>query len=201
MTKGLTTHSPSLLNLCQQRKKWKKFYWQHYKENNLISKILMTTAIFLGSHTPQEPRPINEYTKVPKSAKCPQFWETAQKVGWKRKDLKTLDMIMFRESRCIPSAFNAKDPMGGSRGLVQINGFWTPWLHKQGVLSPPKASQGLFNPAINLLAALHIYNYGVDRYGEGWGPWRSSDVITKSTQLPTITLSDGSSLTFTSLPK
>ena len=171
----------------------------------MISKILMTTAILLGSHTPQEPRPINEYTKVPKSAKCPQFWGTALQVGWKWKDLTVLDKIMFRESRCSPTAFNSKDPSGGSRGLIQINGFWTPWLRQQGVLGRPEA---LFDPKVNLLAGLHIYHYGINRYGNGWGPWRSSEtgfpnsnVITKSTQLPTITLSNGSELSFTSLPK
>ena len=137
----------------------------------MIIKTVMAIAILLGGTNPQEPRPIINYPKAPKSAKCPQYWETALSVGWKYKNLKTLDKIMFRESRCIPWAFNAKDPSGGSRGLVQINGFWTPWLKQQGVLSPPKASQGLFNPAINLLSALHIYNYGVDRYGDGWGPW------------------------------
>ena len=137
----------------------------------MISKLIMAIAMLLGSTAPQEPKEIVNYPKAPKSAKCPQFWETALKVGWKQKDLETLDMIMFRESRCIPSAFNATDPMGGSRGLVQINGFWTPWLHKQGVLKAPKAPEGLFNPAVNLLSALHIYNYGVDRYNNGWGPW------------------------------
>ena len=137
----------------------------------MIIKTIMAIAILLGGTNPQEPRPVINYPKAPKSAKCPQYWETALSVGWKYKNLKTLDKIMFRESRCIPWAFNAKDPSGGSRGLVQINGFWTPWLKQQGVLSPPKASQSLFNPAINLLSALHIYNYGVDRYGDGWGPW------------------------------
>ena len=137
----------------------------------MIIKAFMAAAIFLGGHVPQEPRPIINHPAAPETAKCPQFWETALQVGWKWKNLETLDMIMFRESRCMPSAFNSKDPSGGSRGLVQINGFWTPWLKEQGVLSPPKASQGLFNPAINLLSALHIYNYGVDRYGDGWGPW------------------------------
>ena len=133
----------------------------------MIIKTLMAIAILLGGNTPQEP----SITQPPRSAKCPQYWQTALQVGWQKTQLATLDKIMFRESRCNPLAFNSKDPMGGSRGLVQINGFWTPWLKQQGVLSPPKASQGLFNPTVNLLSALHIYNYGVDRYGDGWGPW------------------------------
>jgi len=133
----------------------------------LIIKSIMAIAILLGGVTPQEP----SITQPPRSAKCPQYWQTALQVGWHKKQLATLDKIMFRESRCNPLAFNGQDPMGGSRGLVQINGFWTPWLKERGVLSPPKASQGLFDPATNLLSALHIYNYGVDRYGDGWGPW------------------------------
>ena len=137
----------------------------------MIIKTIMAMAILLGSNTPKEPRPIVNYPQAPQTAKCPQFWETALQVGWKWKDLAVLDKIMFRESRCNPLAFNSKDPMGGSRGLVQINGFWTPWLKERGVLSPPKASQGLFNPTVNLLSALHIYNYGVDKYNNGWGPW------------------------------
>ena len=133
----------------------------------MIIKTLMAIAILLGGNTPQEP----SITQPPRSAKCPQYWQTALQVGWPKKQLATLDNIMFRESRCNPLAFNSKDPMGGSRGLVQINGFWTPWLHQQGVLKAPKAPEGLFNPAINLLSALHIYNYGVDKYNNGWGPW------------------------------
>ena len=133
----------------------------------MILKSIMAIAILLGGNTPQEP----SITQPPRSAKCPQYWQTALQVGWRKNQLATLDKIMFRESRCNPLAFNSKDPMGGSRGLVQINGFWTPWLKERGVLSPPKASQGLFSPTVNLLSALHIYNYGVDRYGDGWGPW------------------------------
>ena len=133
----------------------------------MIIKTLMAIAILFGGTTTKEP----SITQPPRSAKCPQYWQTALQVGWQKTQLATLDKIMFRESRCNPLAFNSKDPMGGSRGLVQINGFWTPWLKEQGVLSPPKASQGLFNPAINLLSALHIYNYGVNKYGDGWGPW------------------------------
>ena len=133
----------------------------------MILKSIMAIAILLGGNTPQEP----SITQPPRSAKCPQYWQTALQVGWRKNELATLDKIMFRESRCNPLAFNPEDPMGGSRGLVQINGFWTPWLKERGVLSPPKASQGLFNPTSNLMSALHIYNYGVDRYGNGWGPW------------------------------
>ena len=105
---------------------------------------------------------------IPVTAKCPQWWDNAVEAGWKRKELATLDFVMWRESRCDASAFNPDDPNGGSRGLVQINGFWTPYLRSRGVL---KRSQGLFNPDVSLRSALVIFEYGVERYGHGWGPW------------------------------
>jgi soluble lytic murein transglycosylase-like protein len=58
--------------------------------------------------------------------------------------------------------------MGGSRGLAQINGFWTPWLANRGIV---KRSEGLFNPYRNLRAALAIYNYSDDRNDNGFAPW------------------------------
>ena len=134
----------------------------------MITNAIISIAILLGGHAPQEQKPPVKSRHAPKTAKCPQFWDTALQVGWKWKDIKVLDKIMFRESQCNPSAFNSKDPMGGSRGLIQINGFWTPWLRQQGLRNAPDA---LFNPELNLLAGLHIYNYGVDKYGDGWGPW------------------------------
>jgi hypothetical protein len=62
--------------------------------------------------------------KVPKNALCPQWWDLAISVGWDKSELAKLDKIMWRESRCLPSAFNAGDPNGGSHGLMQINRFW-----------------------------------------------------------------------------
>jgi soluble lytic murein transglycosylase-like protein len=78
---------------------------------------------------------------------------------------------MFRESRCIPNAVNSKDPNGGSRGLMQINGFWTPWLTDAGIIT---SAENLLQANVNLRAALAIYNYGVDRHGYGWGPWSAT---------------------------
>lgn len=139
----------------------------------MLANLVISSAIILGGLSPQEPRPPKIDIKPPVEAKCPQFWKTALKVGWHRKNLKKLDQIMYRESRCLTQAFNPDDPAGGSRGLMQINGFWTPWLHKQGVTSSPKADEELLQPETNLLSALLIYNYGVKQYGNGWGPWRA----------------------------
>jgi soluble lytic murein transglycosylase-like protein len=92
-------------------------------------------------------------------------------IGWPLDQRTVLESIIYRESRCIPNAINKQDPNGGSRGLMQINGFWTPWLIERGIIQHKK---DLLQAEINLRAGLEIYNYGLDRYGFGWGPWSAT---------------------------
>ena len=134
----------------------------------MIAKLLISLSVIVGGSLP--PTPVYEHIRIipPVTAKCPQWWDNAVEAGWKRKELATLDFVMWRESRCDASAFNPDDPNSGSRGLVQINGFWTPYLRSKGVL---KRSEGLFNPDVSLRSALVIFEYGEERYGHGWGPW------------------------------
>jgi len=73
-----------------------------------------------------------------------------------------LARVMFRESRCIPTAYNAKDSNGGSRGLMQINGTHKRWLMQLGYINN---LDDLYNPDINLRAALHLYDM------VGWSAW------------------------------
>jgi hypothetical protein len=110
----------------------------------------------------EEPLPI------PADAKVPQWWALARQVGWKEDALPTLDYVIFRESRGLNRSFNRQDPNGGSRCLLQLNGSWTGWLTEKGIITKPS---DLFKPATCLTAGLAIYQYGVDRYGFGWGPW------------------------------
>lgn len=121
----------------------------------------MPPSLF-SKHDNQEPVTISA------DALCPQWWQTAIDAGWRESLLPTLDYLMWRESRCNAGTLNADDPNGGSRGLVQINGFWTPWLASRGIV---KRSEGLFGPYRNLRAALAIYNYADARYDNGFGPW------------------------------
>lgn len=131
----------------------------------MITKLLISLSVIMGGLLPPIFAP---QLSIPVTAKCPQWWDNAVEAGWRRKELITLDFVMWRESRCDASAFNPDDPNGGSRGLVQVNGFWTPYLRSKGVL---KRSEGLFNPDVALRSALEIFNYGEERYGNGWGPW------------------------------
>jgi hypothetical protein len=107
----------------------------------------------------------------PYTTACEQFSALAINLGWPADQRTVIESIMFRESRCIPNAVNGKDPNGGSRGLMQINGFWTPWLIERGLIT---SKENLLHADVNLRAALEIYNYGVDRYGYGWGPWSAT---------------------------
>jgi hypothetical protein len=107
----------------------------------------------------------------PYASACEQFSALAINIGWPLDQRTVLESIIYRESRCIPNAINKQDPNGGSRGLMQINGFWTPWLIERGIIEHKK---DLLQAEINLRAGLEIYNYGIDRYGYGWGPWSAT---------------------------
>ena len=104
----------------------------------------------------------------PYTTACEQFSARAVNFGWPRDQRTVLESIMKRESNCTPNAINRKDPFGGSRGLLQINGSWTKWLIGKGIITQV---EDLLHAETNLLAGLEIYNYGVERYGFGWGPW------------------------------
>jgi len=113
---------------------------------------------------------------VPADAYCGGWWNLAREVGWSEENLPKLDYVIHRESRCLPEAFNAKDPNGGSAGLTQINYFWTSktryyprgYLQTLDVL---KNRNELFEPRTNLLAALTIFRYSEEVNGCGWKPW------------------------------
>jgi hypothetical protein len=107
----------------------------------------------------------------PYTSACEQFSALAVNLGWPADQRTVLESIMWRESNCTPNAVNSKDPNGGSRGLMQINGFWTPWLTDAGIINQ---ADDLLQAQTNLLAALAIYNYGVNKHGYGWGPWSAT---------------------------
>ena len=104
----------------------------------------------------------------PYTPACEQFSALGLNLGWPADQRTVLESIMKRESNCTPNVINRKDPHGGSRGLLQINGSWHNWLIEKGIIIKPA---NLLQAQTNLLAGLAIYNYGVERYGFGWGPW------------------------------
>lgn len=110
--------------------------------------------------------PIPTTTAVPKG--CAQYVADAISAGWPADQAPTLARVMFRESRCNPLAYNAKDTAGGSYGLLQVNGQHKQWLMETGYIT---SLDDLFNPDINLRAALHLYRM----VGNSWSPWASTN--------------------------
>jgi len=107
----------------------------------------------------------------PYSSACEQFSALAINLGWPADQRTVLESVMARESGCRPSAHNTTLNKDKSQdwGLLQINGrSWTKWLQRQGISNQ---ASDLLQAQTNLLAGLAIYNYGVERYGFGWGPW------------------------------
>jgi soluble lytic murein transglycosylase-like protein len=102
-------------------------------------------------------------TAAPKG--CAAYVADAISAGWPAEQAPTLARVMFRESRCIPTAYNAKDSNGGSRGLMQINGTHKSWLMDTGYIN---SLDDLFNPDVNLRAALHLYLM------VGWSAWAAT---------------------------
>ena len=106
----------------------------------------------------------------PKS-ECEQALQLALDVGWPAEEMATLARVLWKESRCTPGpVLNSDDPMGGSRGLLQINGFWcTPssswpigWLQAQRIVT---TCDDLYGSETNLRAGLAIWR------NSGWHPW------------------------------
>ena len=108
-------------------------------------------------------------------ANCDDAVALARAIGFPEEELDTLRKVMERESgpTCAPTAFNASDPVGGSYGLTQINGFWCVpnsqwtigWLQAHDILDE---CSDLFDPKISLRATLAIF------FNSGWNPWRTS---------------------------
>jgi len=105
-------------------------------------------------------------TAVPKG--CAQYVADAITAGWPADQAPMLARVMFRESRCIPTAYNAQDTGGGSYGLLQVNGQHKDWLMQTGFIT---SLDDLFNPDVNLRAALHLYRM----VGNSWSPWAATN--------------------------
>lgn len=134
---------------------------QRYLINNGKPRVLAPAS-------PKLKRP----SRIPKSTKkrCPQFEQMAFDAGFPKNQISIVSYLMWRESRCVVDATNSKDPKGGSRGLLQINGFWTKTLVEEGII---KRESDLFDPETNLRAGFYVWTYALmkARYNYGWSPW------------------------------
>ena len=97
------------------------------------------------------------------SYKCGVWFPLAINQGWPDNPiiLKTLDRIMWRESRCTPLADSGPD-----HGLMQINSIHTKWLDDLGW-----THEDMKDPTANLRFAWLLYS-GRETNGQcGWTPW------------------------------
>ena len=100
--------------------------------------------------------------------KCRRYVNLAREIGWPKKERYNLARIMWRESRCAPTAHNPRDPWGGSHGLLQINGSNVGWATRQGYI---RNRQDLNDPKRNLKVGLELWKL------YGWRPWGTRSSI------------------------
>jgi hypothetical protein len=121
---------------------------------------ITTTLISIVPTLPETTTTTTEATKG-----CAQYVADAITAGWPADQAPMLARVMFRESRCTPTAYNGKDMAGGSYGLMQINGQHKEWLIKQGFIT---SLDDLFVPSVNLKVSAHLYSI------VGWSAWAST---------------------------
>jgi hypothetical protein len=137
--------------------------WDAHKAPDSLPKITGQQTITLTSIVPTTTAAPATTTTVPKG--CAEYVADAITAGWPADQAPMLARVMFRESRCIPTAFNAKDSNGGSRGLMQMNGTHVQWLTELGFIT---TLDDLFKPEVNLAASAHLYSM------VGWKAWAST---------------------------
>lgn len=96
------------------------------------------------------------FQKAPSWSNCPQWYDEAMAAGFSPNQWGQLDHIMYRESRCIPTAYNRS----GASGLVQIMPMWA---DDCGV-----TRSMLFNGSVNMRCARHILQV------QGWSAWATT---------------------------
>ncbi|NDC18655.1 MAG: hypothetical protein EBZ87_00080 [Microbacteriaceae bacterium] len=139
-----------------------------------ISEIETPRSIPISS--PAIPSPTTTQPPAPADALCPEWWAAARAEGWAEEHLASLDLALWRESRCDPQQHNASDPGSGSYGLLQINSFWCEpsrywpegYLQAHGILG---SCSDLYLPETALRAGLAIYAYAEENSACGWEPW------------------------------
>ena len=104
------------------------------------------------------------------TSRCPQHREAALRAGWSESQWSRLDLIMWRESRCQPTAYNGRG-RDDSYGLLQLNmrahrswvGPLVNWDYTR-----------LYEPETNLRIARQLFDRARRMFGCGWQPWRTT---------------------------
>jgi hypothetical protein len=89
--------------------------------------------------------------------RCGEWHDLALQAGWTEAEWPTLSRVLYRESRCVPDAWN-----GADAGLTQINRIHRQWIQDMGMTHP----DSMFDPLLNLRFARMLWE------SSGWRPWR-----------------------------
>jgi hypothetical protein len=148
--------------------------WQQYEYNEIPAGANEAVEAFSRPVDATKPPTTTTTTPKPKTApknECNGALQAALNVGWPAEQMARLAVVLWRESRCTPGpVLNPDDPLGGSYGLMQINGFWcqptknnpVPWLQQRKLITE---CIDLYGTETNLRAALAIWR------NSGWVPW------------------------------
>ena len=158
-----------------------------------ISLFISVTSIFVLAKPPaptaqeMQPAPITVWqglepatplptttlatTPITQPDACETVYNMARHVGFPEAELATVVAVAYRESRCLPDAFNGADTVGQSYGVMQVNDFWclpskyypNGYMQAYGLLT---VCDDLFDLETNMRAALNIW-----RYSNGWRAW------------------------------
>jgi soluble lytic murein transglycosylase-like protein len=139
---------------------------QQFIDAQLPATTVATTTITTSTTTTTTTVLPIIYPPAPQTARCPQWWTTAQAAGWTYDELEhALDLIMWRESRCLPEVRSST----ADTGLLQVNDIHLPMLADAGI-----GPDMLADPLWNLIAARLIADQAV-AYGWKWTqPWSAT---------------------------
>lgn len=109
---------------------------------------------------------------LPADWKCTEYFHLSLNAGWTIVDWPRLGNIMYRESRCIPTACGKTDSPNIRKcrdwGLLQINDYsWKTTVRGLGL-----DIEQMWEPYWNLWFGRWLFNYSLDKNGDGWQPWR-----------------------------
>jgi hypothetical protein len=113
--------------------------------------------------TQTAPEPPAPPISAPFPSRCPQWYAAALDAGWAPAQWRTLDRIMWRESRCQPRATHRNRNRTVDRGLLQVNSIHLPWLARYGLRAADLTT------ADGALSAGHLL-----WLRDGWRPWHAT---------------------------
>jgi hypothetical protein len=133
-----------------------------YGPQTRAAHITALNARGLSTHNVPLP-PQNHTRRFPDTSRCESVETLAASIGWPDSEIRTLSYVAYRESRCIPTAYNGTG-RDRSYGLVQINLKGSLWKHRSD-LCGLTAHEDLFHPETNLRCAHKLWELS------GWAPW------------------------------